>query len=104
MKIIGYKSPIDIPSMDIEKGDLLEKHNDNKYRLVKKQFFGTSDLLPKEIVETWEPVYESDENKKNIEEILLYASKNSIKLHDNRLFKEIVIQLSEMFDVKKINK
>lgn len=54
-KIIGYKCPYDI--LHWNKGDIFKVWE----RKIGYYYVpGTTDLLPKELVETWEPVYEND--------------------------------------------
>lgn len=54
-KIIGYTCPTNLYEDKIKKGDLLIKDSYGNYFLS-----STSHVLPKEIVETWEPVYEEE--------------------------------------------
>lgn len=53
-KIIGYKAPFDILAWSINKGDIYKKSDNSEFTYD----FNGSCYLPKEIVETWEPVYE----------------------------------------------
>lgn len=60
-KIIGYKVPCDMFGGNIKKGWILYKDSDgNSYR---PKGHGPLNALPKEIVETWEAHYESEEIK-----------------------------------------
>ena len=52
-KIIGYKAPCDIFSIEVKSGEICTKSSTgNEY------VFKNHNYLPKEIVELWEPVYE----------------------------------------------
>lgn len=58
-KILGYECPMDLYGGSIKKGDIYSKCiNDNYYE--PNSFNNVSHLLPAEIVETWNPVYEED--------------------------------------------
>lgn len=60
-KIIGYKAPFDMEYIKVEKGDLFIRNNKTYYPQKYKSISqGGQSNLPKEIVETWEPVYEKD--------------------------------------------
>ncbi len=62
-KIIGYIAPQDYFGGDIKKGTTLVKSD--YYNTYRKKDYNPSGffVLPKEIVETWEPVYEEDQVK-----------------------------------------
>lgn len=51
-KIVGYKAPYDLYNGLVKKGDIL------KYGSVEASYCCKGRSFPKEIVETWEPVYE----------------------------------------------
>lgn len=53
-EVVGYKAPCDLFDGKIKKGDVPRK-SENGYTF---DSIGLSNYLPKEIVETWEPVYE----------------------------------------------
>lgn len=55
-KIVGYKAPFDMYGKDIEKGELftLSDNRKNQYRTINGY------CMPKELVETWEVVYEEE--------------------------------------------
>jgi hypothetical protein len=59
-KVIGYKAPMDLYKGDIQKGDIFEIDEDGEY-ICWSNRVGTDVVLPAEIVETWEPVYEKKE-------------------------------------------
>lgn len=54
--IVGYKAPYDILTLKIVKGDILTSPLKNQVYFTE----GCKERLPKEIVETWEAVYEED--------------------------------------------
>ena len=72
-EIIGYKAPYDLYNGNIKKGDLVTNLKDRyvnntrfkefEYGVINKTDFW---LVPKEIVETWEPVYKSKEQVFNM--------------------------------------
>ena len=53
-KIIGYKAPFDLHSINIKSGELCTLGSTGNEYVFKNHTY-----LPKEIVEQWEPVYES---------------------------------------------
>lgn len=58
-KIIGYKSPMDLYGESVKKGTIYVKDEpEDVFYIIKgtKRTFGQT--MPKEVVETWEPVYE----------------------------------------------
>lgn len=63
-KIIGYKAPTDLFAGEVKKGELLVKngHYYDKHGSYRKKDYNPNDynVFPKEIVETWEPVYEEE--------------------------------------------
>lgn len=61
-KIIGYKAPYDLFSGQIKKGEIFIKNNMHSYSTEKYK----SMHVPKEIVETWEAVYEPEKPKEEI--------------------------------------
>lgn len=84
-EIIGYKCPINLYGGKLKKGDILDqkgsaqglsysKNLDNKY------------YIPKEIVETWEPVYKQEELK--LGEYIIEFKKNSIKVNNQEFDSE----------------
>ena len=107
-RILGYKCPIVLFDGDIKAGTLYMKYaiTPDLYVPVQTTCIGDTYFLPKEIVETWEPVYENIDktelfgdvvfkvknsedfattdfgqiNKKEIEEMLYYIS-HPPKLH-----------------------
>jgi hypothetical protein len=60
-KIIGYKCPMDIFGKKVKAGDLFKLTQDTTQYYHEKHT--NSCRLPKEIVETWEPVYEEPKPK-----------------------------------------
>lgn len=63
-KIIGYKAPFNMWNGTIQAGEILIKTSDHGYGLdnSKRKVLNT-DSFPKEIVETWEPVFAQEEIK-----------------------------------------
>jgi hypothetical protein len=59
-KIIGYKSPVDMKGWKIKKGDIFKVYEEN-LRLYDTEA-GTSPCIAAEIVETWQPAYEQEED------------------------------------------
>lgn len=62
-KFIGYKSPMDLFGGNFKKGDIFRLATENSYKSGRSGSVIFSRHLPKEIVETWEPVYEEQETK-----------------------------------------
>lgn len=88
-KIIGYKAPMDMPSWYIKKDDLLCPYNEESTNyVVKTRRNNNSMSLPKELVETWEAVYEEDQTK------TLVLGKNGIN---------VIISKSEYINVDNGN-
>ncbi len=75
--IIGYKTPIDFKEWSIPKGTIF-KRVDNAYNC---ELGGISGRMPKEIVETWEPIYEEKEEILNLgdKNIKITISKDKIE-------------------------
>lgn len=78
-KIIGYKAPCELYNGDIKKGTLYRPCSSTKvttYVAMKEDgytiFHSGRTNLPKEIVETWEPVYKEEEFK--VGDIVTYYS------------------------------
>jgi hypothetical protein len=65
-KIKGYKAPMDLYGGKVKKGDLYIQEGNKDYYNTNKAF-----SLPKELVETWEAVYEDEEK------IILLGDKNT---------------------------
>lgn len=104
-KIIGYLSPFDLFNGNIKKGDILVIYSINKTiknqgLYVKKDFTSNSyNILPKEIVETWEPVYEEKKEIITSFEIGIPASVITIKGTD--IFNQgSVFSISDITDIK----
>lgn len=57
-KIIGYKAPTDLYGKEVTKGTIYESCNNANYYRPKGNDELDCPLMPKEIVETWEPVYD----------------------------------------------
>ena len=60
-EIIGYKSPVQIS--DYPKGTLYIKYSGNDDLYIPNNTIKNTYSVPKEIVETWEPVYKEDQTK-----------------------------------------
>lgn len=82
-KIIGYKCPMNLFNDDIIKGTIykINKNNPLFYTPVALSYISSADL-PKEIVETWEAIYEDTENIVNFNSIIydLSAITNNITI------------------------
>lgn len=84
-KIIGYKAPMDLFEGEVKKGTIYNgnpkeasSQKPNTYWI--KDNFSTKYNLPKEIVETWEPVYESQKlNKVGVHDVS-YLNKTTVKI------------------------
>jgi len=59
-KIIGYKCPIDLFGGEIKKGEIFRKMNSKFYKVSLTGVTEYSKHLPREIVESWEPIYEEE--------------------------------------------
>lgn len=74
-KIIGYKAPFDLYDGYIGKGDVWIKADNYIGILYIHGLFKDPDkILPREIVETWEPVYEETAPKKTDPKVMEYLT------------------------------
>jgi len=93
-KIIGYKAPYDLFQGNIKKGTIytflaLEK-SVYKYSPKENKYFS----LPREIVETWEPVYESTEK-----ELILKSGKKLIIRQEGVDTGNRIIKIEELKEI-----
>jgi hypothetical protein len=103
-KIIGYKAPFDMEFGNVKKGDVFKKFHtsNNCYEADKNKYI----LIPKEIVERWEPVFEEIFESEEVVlngKILIINSKQEI-LVKNTSFKikieELKIEINLLNQIK----
>lgn len=74
IKPIGYKSPINIKAWDIVKGDIFKPDIQEGYYICTTKAIG----VPIELAETWEAVYEEDEDIFIDEDIVRFVLHHAI--------------------------
>jgi hypothetical protein len=75
--LIGYKAPCDLYGGDVKAGTIFKKGRSGSafwYQPINRE--GDSQVVPQEIVETWEPAYKED----RIEKIELYSNGGKFEL------------------------
>lgn len=80
LKILGYKAPFDLYGGRVKKGTMFQLCVDPKlYRVMDVSLNDVNTTFPKEIVETWEPVYIFDEK------IVSISKDRKVKIKENRI-------------------
>lgn len=93
-KIIGYKIPFAIELWDINKGDLFTYQETRKNTAI-YETYNSNATFPKQIVETWEPVYE--EEKLEIIEWDYYKDMRASQIiFKGKITQEIIDKINEV--------
>lgn len=88
-EIIGYKAPMDLFDGNVKKGNIFTKNGTINYKC-------NNLLLPKEIVEQWEPVYKSEEKIINIGFDVKVTSEGIFHKSDN--ITEFVMYMNDYYN------